>query len=496
MSGWLRTLASATVVVVGLTVLTAPATAHAPTPVAAAPAGRDHAPSLVDRIRAIPIVTHVSEARRSPSGTRFFRITVAVPVDHDDPESPTFDLRVNLLHRGFDRPMVVETSGYRLWDDPYRAEVTRIVDGNQLDIEHRFFAPSLPQRPDWSTQLTIRQVAADHHLVIGAFRHLYGGRWVSTGDSKGGMAATYHRRFYPGDVTATIAYVAPDDVVDSVDSYPAFLAHVGGARLADCRDRLVGLQRRMLRDRGWFRGRLAHFSAEKELTWGYVGSLDRGFEASVVDLYFAFWQYWGVRACGDVPAVARMSNAEVWRYAGSVESWGNLSDQRRYFSLPYHYQAASQIGGPQPYEQRLHDLLRYPGADTPARILPADLRPATYDADAMADIDGWVRTKARRMLFVDGQYDPWSAEPFHCGADARERSCARMVVPRGTHGAVIAELPRAQRLRAERLIRRWAGVGAHTSARMAAGGAAAWSARLDGRYGRWVADGRRRGSIL
>jgi hypothetical protein len=497
MSVWQRACAGAAVVVLGLTALAAPSSAHAPAPATASSARHAEHDSLLDRIRQIPIVSHATEARRSPPGTRFFRITVAVPVDYDDPQSPTFDLRVNLLHRGFDRPTVVETSGYRLWDDPYRAEVTRIVDGNQLDIEHRFFSPSLPQQPNWSTQLTIRQVADDHHRVITAFRHLYAGRWLSTGDSKGGMAATYHRRFYPDDVSATIAYVAPDDVVDDVDAYPSFLAHVGGPRLADCRDRLVALQRRMLRDRGWFRGRLARFSAAKKLTWDYVGSLDRGFEASVVDTYFAFWQDWGAHACADVPVAARMTNRQVWRYAGSVESWGNLSDQRRYFSLPYHYQAASQIGGPQPYEQRLHDLLDYPGADTPANILPAAMRPASYDAGAMVDIDRWVRTQSRRMIFVDGQYDPWSAEPFHCGAGAAERGCHRVVVPRGTHGAVIAELPRAQRLHLERLVRRWAGVGrAGARAGTSYDGGAAWNARLDGRYRTWAAGGRRRASIL
>lgn len=513
MSGSLRALAGATAVVLGLTAVAAqavpPSAASARGGAAAAErvarvAGAASLPrgeqpsSLLERIRRIPIVTHATEVRRTPRGTRFFRITVAVPVDYAEPDSPTFDLRVNLLHRGFDRPTVVETSGYRLWDDPYRAEVTRIVDGNQLDIEHRFFSPSLPSQPDWATQLTIRQVADDHHRVITAFRHLYEGRWLSTGDSKGGMAATYHRRFYPDDVAATIAYVAPDDVVDSDDAYAAFLARVGGPRLASCRDRLVALQRRMLEERAWFRGRLARLSADKHLTWRYVGSLDRGFEASVVDLYFAYWQYWGERACKDVPRVARMTNGQVWRYAGSVEPWGNLADQRRYFSLPYHFQAASQIGGPQPYERRLRDLLDYPGADTPANILPPDLRPASYDAEAMVDIDAWVRTRARRMIFVDGEYDPWSAEPFRCGADAAERSCHRLVVPRGTHGAVIAELPRAQRLRTERLIRTWAGLG-RTTHRMAPGGnagGAAWEPRLDGRYRSWAAGGRRRGSIL
>ncbi|WP_188113418.1 S28 family serine protease [Nocardioides humilatus] len=494
----LRALAGATAVTLGLAVLVAPpsASSASPQPAVVAPAPVQKRASLLDEIRAIPIVTHVTEVKNAPRGTRFFRIKVSVPVDYADPQYPTFELRVNLLHRGFDRPTVVETSGYRLWDDPYRSEVTRIVDGNQLDIEHRFFSPSLPKHPDWGTQLTIRQVADDDHRVVSAFRHLYDGNWLSTGDSKGGMAATYFRRFYPTDVNATIAYVAPNDVVDDVDAYPTFLAEIGGKDLADCRSRLVALQRRMLTDRGWFRGRLSRFSAEKSLTWDYVGSLDRGFEASVVDMYFAYWQYWGERACKDVPIAKRMSNAQVWRYAGSVEAWGNLADQRRYYSLPYHFQAATQIGGPQPYERPLRDLLRYPGADTPANILPPWMKPAAFDPDAMVDIDAWVRTDARRMMFIDGQDDPWSAEPFRCGADAQERSCVRLVVPHGTHGAVIGELRTAQRDAAERLIRRWAGLRGVSARGGAWGGSAAWDPRLDDRYRTWVANGRRRGSIL
>ncbi|WP_446685631.1 S28 family serine protease [Nocardioides pelophilus] len=457
MAGRLRALVCTAAAVLTVPLLAAPpAPALEPTtvrptvPATGSPATASSttaAPSpMLQRIRRMGIVAKATEVPGSPRGTRFFRITVSVPVDHARPDGPTFGLRVNLLHRGSDRPTVVETAGYQLWNDPYRSEVTRIVDGNQIDIEHRFFAPSLPANPDWATQLTIRQVAADHHRVISVFRKLYDGRWLSTGDSKGGMAATYHRRWYPSDVTGTIAYVAPNDAVDSDDAYPAFLARVGGPRLDDCRDRLVALQRRMLQRRGWFRGRLEAFSAANGLTWRYVGSLDRGLEASVIDFYFAFWQYWGAEACASVPAARRLSNSEVWRYAGLVNPWRNLSDQRRFYSAPYHYQAAAQIGGPKPYEGRLRDLLEYPGANTPANVLPPALRPVSHDPTAMADIDAWVRTSGRRMLFVNGQFDPWAAEPFRCGADGRDRSCRSVTVPRGSHGALIQDLPRRVRL--------------------------------------------------
>jgi hypothetical protein len=496
MAGRLRARACTAAVVVSLPLLAAP---PAPALVSTTPIGVVSTSSitaaespLLERIRRMGIVKHATELRISPRGTRFFRITVSLPVDHAQPDGPAFGLRVNLLHRGFERPMVVETAGYQLWNDPYRSEVARIVDGNQLDIEHRFFAPSLPKDPDWATQLTIRQAADDHHRVISAFRKLYDRRWLSTGDSKGGMAATYHRRWYPSDVTGTIAYVAPNDAVDSEDAYPAFLSRVGGPRLADCRDRLVALQRRMLQQRGWFRGRLEDFSSASGFSWRYVGSLDRGLEASVIDFYFAFWQYWGAKACASVPVARRLSNAGVWRYAGLVTPWSNLTDQRRVYSAPYHYQAAAQIGGPKPYEARLRDLLQYPGADTPANILPPALRPVPHDASAMADINAWVRASARRMLFVNGELDPWAAEPFRCGASGRERSCRSVVVPRGSHSALIEDLPHRARLAVVRQIRRWAGLSRQHARTVSSYDEVRWIPELDGRYLRYVRSGRRR----
>ncbi|WNG31553.1 hypothetical protein F0U62_16010 [Cystobacter fuscus] len=54
--------------------------------------------------------------------------------------------------------------------------------------------------------LTVQQAAGDYHRVIGAFKPLYSGHWLTTGGSKGGLAAVFHRAFYPDDVDATVAY--------------------------------------------------------------------------------------------------------------------------------------------------------------------------------------------------------------------------------------------------------------------------------------------------
>ena len=246
----------------GLTGLVAPASA------ASAAATADDTADIADRIKAIPGVSSVTEAA-APAGYRFFKITFTQPVDHKDPSKGTFEQRLTLLHKDTSRPMVMYTGGYYVSQSPSRSEPTQIVDGNQLSMEYRFFEPSRPSNPDWEKELTIWQAATDQHRIIEAFKSVYDQHWITTGGSKGGMTATYHRRFYPDDVNGTVPYVAPNDVKDDKDAYNAWLAGVGSDQ--GCRDTLIGLERRVLgRDREWFSQKVADVSAANGYTYVWV----------------------------------------------------------------------------------------------------------------------------------------------------------------------------------------------------------------------------------
>lgn len=421
----------------------------APTVAAGSPPQQE---DLADRIRALPGVVSAEE-RSAPRGYRFFLVEFRQPVDHEDPDGPTFRQRLTLLHRDEANPMVLYTSGYYVGDQPFRSEPTAIVDGNQLSLEHRFFEPSRPGRPDWSRQLTIRQAAADQHRVITAFRELYQGSWLTTGASKGGMTATYHRRFHPDDVDGTIAYVAPNDVDNDRDSYNRFLARVGTER---CRDAITAVQRRILGpDRAWFRKQV--FGGTRIL-----GSRDRAMEVAVVDLFFTFWQYTGPRGCSSVPRPGA-SRAEVLSWTYDVLPLDGYSDDDLRAYLPYNYQAATQLGWPEPRERPLRGVLRHPGAFAAPEFLTDALRPVRFDDGAMRDIDRWVRTESTEMLFVYGGVDPWGAERFDCGSDRPgQRQCLVRTARGGTHGTQVSDLPRAQRERAVALVQAWAGVPADT----------------------------------
>src|SRR5690348_9046567 len=122
----------------------------------AAPAAA--ADNLLDRLRAIPGLTVVSE--QQPTGYRFFVLTYRQPADHRHPGRGTYEQRLTLLHRSVDAPVVLATGGYGLAANPApgRTEPTRLLDANQVSVEHRFFTPSRPAPADWS-DLTIWQEA-------------------------------------------------------------------------------------------------------------------------------------------------------------------------------------------------------------------------------------------------------------------------------------------------------------------------------------------------
>jgi hypothetical protein len=404
---------------------------------------------IADELATIPGLTLVEE-RPAATGFRFFVLSYTQPVNHLDPSRGSFEQRVTLLHRSESAPMVVFTSGYDLRIAPFRSEPTALVDGNQIGIEERFFATSRPEPADFG-DLDIYQAAADHHRVIEALRPLYPGKWLSTGGSKGGMATVYHRRFFEGDLDGSVVYVAPNDVVDDDDRYAEFLEQVG---TADCRDRLHGVQRAALMRRDDIVSVMEQVASESGVSFDLAGSADRAFELTIVELFWTFWQYSLERDCAQVPSAGAPLD-ELIAFIGDVAGLTSFSDANQLQYVPFYYQVGTQLGYPDIVEVSLPiaDLLRYPGLDAPRNLVPAEI-PMSFDPLAMQDIDRWVKERGQRLLFIYGENDPWSAEPFEPGPGTLDSYW--YTAPGANHGARIASLPDAEQLAAANTVRAWA----------------------------------------
>ncbi|MCL6733175.1 S28 family serine protease [Streptomyces neyagawaensis] len=419
----------------------------------AATAAQPDTTDIKDRLLAIPGVSLIEE--KPYPGYRFFVLNFTQPVDHRHPGKGTFQQRITVLHKDTSRPTVFYTGGYNVSTTPSRREPTQIVDGNQVSMEYRFFTPSRPAPADW-TKLDIWQAASDQHRIFKAFKKIYDKKWVSTGGSKGGMTATYYERFYPKDMDGVVAYVAPNDVVNKEDSaYDRFFAKVG---TKECRDRLNAVQREALVRREPLEKKYAEFAAAENLTFNTIGSLDKAYEAVVLDYVWGFWQYSLLADCDSdtIPKNAKAAtDDEIWNTIDAISGFSAYADQGLETYTPYYYQAGTQLGAPTirfPHIEKKY--IRY-GYQPPRNFVPRDIK-MKFQPHAMRDVDTWVRNNARHMLFVYGENDPWGAEPFHLGKKARDSYV--FTAPGANHGARVAGLVESEKDLATARILKWAGV--------------------------------------
>jgi hypothetical protein len=399
---------------------------------------------LLAQLQALPGVTVEVKPTDTP-GVTYFVLRFTQPVDHGAP-GQTFQQQVSLIHRNLDAPMVVQTSGYFDYYRDRPVELTNLLLANQISIEHRFFGESRPDPADW-TKLTIEQMADDQHVIVAALRTIYPGAFITSGGSKGGMTATYHRRFYPDDVDGTVPYVAPISFGAPDDRYTAFVDAIGPQ---DCRDKLRAVAVEMLQNRR------AAIETRASGQQGHAYTrilLGPAVEGSIAALEWSFWQYYGVEYCEDVPAVTA-SDDELFEFLDTVAPVGDFDDDQVAAFEAYYYQAYAQLGFPADGVGYLEPHLLYTDADYDGALPTPELPP--YDEGAaMQDIDGWVKSEGDRLLFVYGEYDPWTGGKYELGGAT---DSAIYVQAEGSHGSRINRLAAADREAVYATLERWTGV--------------------------------------
>ena len=93
------------------------------------------------------------------------------------------------------------------------------------------------------------------------------------------------------------------------------------------------------------------------------------------------------------------------------------------------------------------------GAVSPFRWPTA--MPAYDGGAAMHDIDDWVKQNGNRLLFVYGQWDPWTGGMFELGGAT---DSLRVIAPMAPHGAGIGDLTQGDRAAVLAKLAAWSGV--------------------------------------
>jgi hypothetical protein len=282
---------------------------------------------------------------------------------------------------------------------------------------------------DWD-YLTVRQAAADHHRIVGLLKKIYVGKWVSAGASKGGETVLFHRRFFPEDVDATVAYVAP--LLFSAED-PRFLPYLRSRGTPLDRAAVFGFQRLLLERKDellpvfqdWFSQRGLVMS----LPWGAT------FEDEVASYEWGFWQR-HIFDREDIPG-PNATTGEMVDHLAIVVRLTFTSDQYRDYFQAYVYQGLTEIGLPYFRADHLEDLFAEEEVDVrTAYSFPPDLE-FHYRPETIPDIVQWVRTWGEEIILIYGEDDPWTAGALELTG---QTDALKVVQVGADHGVRITEL--------------------------------------------------------
>lgn len=377
-----------------------------------------------------------------------YELMVRQALDHSDTLKGFFYQKVFLNHVGYDRPAVIVTEGYNR-DRPRTYELTKLLNANQVQVEHRYFGKSMPGSPDYR-YLNLRQATADLHHVRQLLGSIYPEKWVSTGISKGGATTIFYRYFYPDDVTVSVAYVAPINRAYEEPRLYTFLDTIGEA---SCRADIRAFQRRILAEREEILPLLKFYSLGARAQYNYL-SLEEAFEYAVLEYPFSFWQY-GQDCAGIPDADSPLHEALI--YLLEVSGIDFFSDASVDQYVSHYYQSATEMGYYGYRTSEFKDLIKALPTDTNpmALFFPAEMNDS-FDGALLEKVNKWLDgRKANRIAYIYGGVDTWtgSAVPLNKKVDSE------WFVLKGKHhgNARITGMTEAERARFVSSLERWLG---------------------------------------
>ena len=361
------------------------------------------------------------ERLQDRGGDPAFLLKVKQPLDHEDESKGFFYQRVLLVHRGFDKKVVINTNGYGLELNP--GELSRMLDANFVSVEHRFFGPSTPQEKDWDF-LTIQQAAGDYHHVRTLLGAIYKDQWISTGISKGGETATYYRFFYPDDVVVTVPYVAPFPIGLKDQRFYPFFETVG---TAECREKIEAFQFSVLKNKNEILPRLKYYLKGKGAKVEFIGGVEAALELFVLEYPFSFWQ--SGKDCDKIPS-PDASPEELLNYLVDGGDYWYLLDASTENLAAHYYQHATQLGYYGYRTERFGDLIKKWKGEPSACFFPYK-KNLEFDSSIRANVIDWLQTDAEDVVFIYGSVDTWTVAQAELGENQKVQ---KFILPGKHHG--------------------------------------------------------------
>ena len=394
------------------------------------------ATDFMKRLSAIPGVSQVQRLDTDKFQEKYV-LKFRQFVDGDNADKGTFDERIFVGFKGYDRPTVLVTEGYYAHygeRQNYSEELCQLFNANVVLCEYRYFGESVPQPTNWD-YLTVDNSLRDYHRVRQALAGLFTGKWIATGVSKGGQTTMFYRATYPDDVDVSVSYVAPLNRAVEDGRHEKFLEKTVGT--PEERAAILQAQQQLMQRKASIMPLFNKYCKEKG--YQFYTSNEDIYDYCVLEYPFALWQ-WGTPVSA-IPS--GKATDQEW-----FDSLMKMADPE-YFSYPNKYmpfdlQAVRELGY---YGYSLKPIKKWTSLKSTKDylrqlMLPGSLRRYQFDESLYNRTVKFLKQNDPKHIFIYGENDPWSASGVCTWLDCKKKQNMRIYIqPRGSHRARIKNMP-------------------------------------------------------
>ena len=362
-------------------------------------------------------------------------------VNHNQPDGDTFQQRVCILFRGFDRPTILVTEGYEWRRFGDAEDIGMNLNANMVHVEHRNFGKSYNQdQGKWEYE-TGAQASADLHAVYQALKSIFKGKWMSTGTSKNGETSMDYAYYYPNDMDLAAAFCSPFIVSLDDKCFGEYLFNE--ASTEEVRDLMKKSIRSALEngEEGLYQQVCKLFEQNNKPVPSFTE-----YVFNIFDSFFTLFQY-------TLPSEVQGNLVLTWNQhqegdeaAKYAEQFANticesILSNRSMAHYTYRVDCAKEQGFPNPGYDYFADLLEgtsFKAEDVWKFLLNEEDQwlPQYYDNSLRLDMrENFFMNSTMPLLFFYSHDDPWSAaQPDKLGPNAK-----KVINPIGIHCPIINE---------------------------------------------------------
>ena len=396
--------------------------------------------NVEEMLKNIDAVTNFEKIEKADTTRQYYLMKFTQQLDPKDASAGTFEQRVMLGHRGYDRPTVVVTEGYGAdyaFNSPkYMEELTYIMDANIFFVEYRYFSGSTPEPCNWD-YLTVENSMMDYHKIITAFKPYYKGKWASTGISKGGSTSIFFRAYFPEDLDVSVPYVGPLSGAVEDGRHESFLERVGSK--AD-RDAIRNFQTELFERKERLMPLFDAYCLKEGLIFRVPTS--QIYDLLVLEYQFSMWQ-WGTPT-NTIPALDS-DDETIFNYFMKMcgpDYFAAGSDIESFF-----VQAVKDFGY---YGYNIEPFRKYVNEDEiegylPRVLLPEQFANVKFDDSNYRFVTDYYTENDPKMLLIYGEVDPWTATGITWLRDRNKQNVKVYIQPGGSHRARILNMPEDMR---------------------------------------------------